>query len=201
MPQDDDGQDGLAALSFASPRQPDSDGDSGGMRQALSFSDAAGADGRKDSMADALTAWTPAQSNAPDELAAIRPAGDVAGGEDVRAGLAKVINPPGTVAVTASIDGSVQQILLSPEVTRMTESELAGEILCIADLARQQGLAGQRSLIGDSLTVVAEMLKEEQQEDGDPREFINESLDLPTREQADAEQADVFASRYPAATD
>jgi hypothetical protein len=200
MPKDDAREDGLAALSFAVTSQ--STGDSGGVRQALSFSTAADSGNRQESPVEALTAWTAAQPDAGDDLAAIRPAAEAEDkSEDARAAIAKVTNPPGTVSVTAVFDGSIQRIVLSPEVTRMSEAQLADEILCIADLARQQGLARQRSLIGDALSDVADMLKEDGQQDGDPRELIEGSLDLPTREQADAQQAEVFASRYPAATD
>ena len=40
-----------------------------------------------------------------------------------------VTNPPGTVTVTAFLDGRVKQIDLSPKVTDMTETDLADEIV------------------------------------------------------------------------
>ena len=40
-----------------------------------------------------------------------------------------VTNPPGTVTVTAYLDGRVKQIDLSPKVTEMTEADLADEIV------------------------------------------------------------------------
>src|SRR3954469_21424924 len=39
-----------------------------------------------------------------------------------------VTNPPGTVTVTAFLDGRVKQVDLSPKVTEMTEADLADEI-------------------------------------------------------------------------
>ncbi|HTX96062.1 MAG TPA: hypothetical protein VME67_15075 [Mycobacterium sp.] len=50
-----------------------------------------------------------------------------------------VTNPPGTVSVSALLDGSTDHVELSPKVTGMTEDELAEEILVIARLARHQG--------------------------------------------------------------
>src|ERR1700704_3059321 len=42
-----------------------------------------------------------------------------------------VTNPPGTVTVTAFLDGRVKQVELSAKVTDMTETDLADEIVVI----------------------------------------------------------------------
>ncbi len=101
-----------------------------------------------------------------------------------------VTNPPGTVSVSSLMDGSIQQIDLAPSVTTMTESQLAEEIRVIADLARRKGLAGQH-------TFMTNMLYSEAHHNGaDVREVLEQGLELPSPQQADEAQADVFASRY-----
>jgi len=101
-----------------------------------------------------------------------------------------VTNPPGTVSVSSLMDGRIQQIDLAPSVTTMTESQLAEEIRVIADLARRKGLAGQ-------YTFMAAMLYSEAHHNGaEVREVLEQGLELPSPQQADEAQADVFASRY-----
>jgi len=101
-----------------------------------------------------------------------------------------VTNPPGTVSVSSLMDGSIQKIDLAPSVTTMTESQLAEEIRVIADLARRKGLAGQ-------YTFMATMLYSEAHHNGaEVREVLEQGLELPSPQQADEAQADVFASRY-----
>ena len=101
-----------------------------------------------------------------------------------------VTNPPGTVSVSSLMDGRIQQIDLAPSVTTMTESQLAEEIRVIADLARRKGLAGQ-------YTFMATMLYSEAHHNGaDVRAVLEQGLELPSPQQADEAQADVFASRY-----
>ena len=101
-----------------------------------------------------------------------------------------VTNPPGTVSVSSLMDGRIQQIALAPSVTAMTESQLAEEIRVIAELARRKGLAGQH-------TFMTNMLYSEQHHNGaDVRALLEQGLELPSPQQADEAQADVFASRY-----
>ena len=101
-----------------------------------------------------------------------------------------VTNPPGTVSVSSLMDGRIQQIDLAPSVTTMTESQLAEEIRVIADLARLKGLAGQYAFM-------ATMLYSEANQNGaEVREVLEQGLELPSPQQADEAQADVFASRY-----
>ena len=101
-----------------------------------------------------------------------------------------VTNPPGTVSVSSLMDGRIQQIDLAPSVTTMTESQLAEEIRVIADLARRKGLAGQ-------YTLMATMLYSEAHHNGaEVRAVLEQGLELPSPQQADKAQADVFASRY-----
>ena len=101
-----------------------------------------------------------------------------------------VTNPPGTVSVSSLMDGRIQQIDLAPSVTTMTESQLAEEIRVIADLARLKGLAGQYAFMTDM------MYREELHNGAEVREVLEQGLELPSPQQADEAQADVFASRY-----
>ena len=101
-----------------------------------------------------------------------------------------VTNPPGTVSVSSLMDGRIQQIDLAPSVTAMTESQLAEEIRVIADLARLKGLAGQYAFM------TTMMYREELHNGADVRVVLEEGLELPSPQQADEAQADVFPSRY-----
>jgi len=110
--------------------------------------------------------------------------------DDVQMLMFTVTNPPGTVSVSSLMDGRIQQIDLAPSVTTMTESQLAEEIRVIADLARRKGLAGQ-------YTFMATMLYSEVHHNGaDVRALLEQGLELPSPQQANEAQADVFASRY-----
>ena len=110
--------------------------------------------------------------------------------DDAQVPMFTVTNPPGTVSVSSLMDGRIQQIDLAPSVTTMTESQLAEEIRVIADLARLKGLAGQYAFM-------ATMLYSEANQNGaEVREVLEQGLELPSPQQADEAQADVFASRY-----
>ncbi|WP_322860050.1 hypothetical protein U8D42_13310 [Mycobacterium europaeum] len=107
-----------------------------------------------------------------------------------------VTNPPGTVSVSVLLDGTMESVGLSPKVTGMTEAELADEILVIAALARQQGLAAQQSywLDGSSLS---EVMREVGSDGADAvQEFMEQGLGLTSPESAAVAQAEVFATRY-----
>ena len=110
--------------------------------------------------------------------------------DDAQTMLFTVTNPPGTVSVSSLMDGRIQRIDLAPSVSTMTESQLAEEIRVIADLARLKGLAGQYAFMTDML------YREELHNGADLREVLEEGLELPSPQQADEAQADVFASRY-----
>lgn len=103
---------------------------------------------------------------------------------------------PETVSVSALMDGRTQRVELSPKVTSMSETELAEEILVIADLARQKGLAAQHSyLLGDDS--LSETMREMGIDGNDVvRDFMENGIGLTTPEQAAAAQAEVFATRY-----
>jgi hypothetical protein len=197
MPNDDANQDDRAALNFFNTHRSDSDDNASGGLQALKFS-AAGHDRGQNSAVAGLTGWAPTQpEDTTTDLDAIRSAARASTQNALKQAdfLAKVTNPPGTVSVTALHDGSVLQIDLSPKVTTMTESALANEILAIADLARQKGLADQQAFIVDAMAASG------LDDPGGAHERILGSLDLPTPQQAEAAQAELFAARYAAGTD
>jgi ESX secretion-associated protein EspD/H len=101
-----------------------------------------------------------------------------------------ITNPPGTVSATASLDGRIQQIELSPKVTAMTESQLAEEVTVLAGLARQRARAAQHALI-------VEFMRRLGHERVITRGFLERELGLPSPETVRDEVAQVFATRYP----
>jgi hypothetical protein len=100
-----------------------------------------------------------------------------------------VTNPPGTVTVTAFLDGRVKHIDLSHKATELTESDLAAEIVLIAGLATQDAKSAQYAFM-------LEGMREQGHDDAATRDFLTRDLDLPTPEQAQAARAEVFATRY-----
>jgi hypothetical protein len=145
--------------------------------------------------------FSPATAYAPDEpaeaateLDAIRaqisPTEDGEEEEQDGVDLFTVTNPRGTVSVSALMDGRVCELELSPEVASMSESQLADEILVLARLARQKGLAGQHTFLGGLTKALGAEDNEE------IVSFFGASLDLPSTEEAEAAQAEVFAARY-----
>ncbi|ORV53551.1 hypothetical protein AWC03_19980 [Mycobacterium europaeum] len=202
-----DNDQGFAFLDFGDQAGPDDgagsafgDGygqDSGAF---LDFGDQAGQGATGRSAIDALVTSEPAPpagtGSAPDLIDVLPTDAGVAesapAADDVEAGpTATVVNPPETVSVTATMDGKVLRIELSPAVTNMSESGLADEILAIADLARQRALAIQQSFVLDCFHELGI----------DDEGFIAEALrggvtELPSPQQAAAAQAEVFATRY-----
>jgi hypothetical protein len=100
-----------------------------------------------------------------------------------------VTNPPGTVTVSTFMDGRVRQIDLSREVTTMTETDLAEEIVVIARLATQDARAAQYVHVLDGM-------RQQGHDDVATRDFLARDLDLPSPEFASAARAQVFAMRY-----
>lgn len=201
MPQyfgNDDDSGGLAAaLNFSGTRESADDG----IRSAAFAFSASYEGGSEDSLASALREHAPAKlEETKAELDAIREPTRVAVDEnepqeDV-ATLFTVTNPAMTVSVSALMDGRTQRVRLLPHVTSMTESELAAEIVVLADLARVKGLAGQRSCL-ESTDVPEEMRELGLTDGGALRDFVTNFITLPTPEKAAATQAEVFAARYP----
>jgi hypothetical protein len=100
-----------------------------------------------------------------------------------------VSNPPGTVTVTAFLDGRLKQIDLSPKVTGMTETDLAEEIVVIAGLATADARSAQYACM-------LEGMRQQGHDDAATRDFLARDLDLPTPDEAKAARAQLFSTRY-----
>lgn len=162
---------------------------------AMDFSVANDDSGEK-SAVDALETYVPAQpEDAGTAMAAMRSQTQATGEDEDEDAvqLFTVTNPPMTVRVSALMDGRIKQIDLSAKLTGISESDLADEILVLADLARQKGLAGLHTYLLEDDSEL------ELGDTGGLPDFVKSAgLDLPTPEQVAAEQAEVFATRYPA---
>jgi ESX secretion-associated protein EspD/H len=108
--------------------------------------------------------------------------------DDSQGPLFTATNPPGTVVVTAYLNGRVQRVDLSPNVTKMTEAQLADEILVVAGVAAIKARAALH-------TFVAGLLRVRGMDSDSARDFVERRLSLPTPEQASAVEAE-FAARY-----
>ena len=100
---------------------------------------------------------------------------------------------------TSLIDGRTQRVRLSPKANSLTESELAEEIIVLAGLARKKGLAGQHTYLLENASQIEGLdgLTELGVDSNQLlRDFMDAGMQLPTPEQADAAQAEVFAARY-----
>lgn len=100
-----------------------------------------------------------------------------------------VSNPPGTVTVSAFMDGRVRRVELAREVTTMSESDLAEEIVVIAGLATQDARAAQYEYVLDGM-------RQQGHDDVATRDFLTRDLELPSPEDARAARAQVFTMRY-----
>lgn len=100
-----------------------------------------------------------------------------------------VTNPHGTVAVTTLMDGRVHQIDLSPKVADLAETVLAEEIVVIAGLATQDARSAQYECLLDGM-------REHGHDNVGTRDFLTRDLQLPTPEQAQADRAELFSTRY-----
>ncbi|ORW87500.1 hypothetical protein AWB92_24110 [Mycobacterium sp. IEC1808] len=206
---DEAGHDGGAALDFGDESTQYSGA-------ALDFGDESGGDNVGQSAMDMMLvdesaelADTPTEQRATDLLPEdTGAAGDThAGNDELPPKLTTVTNPPETVSVTASLDGTIRDVELSADAARMTESELADEILVIADLARQQASSKLLTVVLDG---VAKAMKElnEVEPDHKLKELVGDVgatladrlehgwLRFSSPEQATQAQAEVFATRY-----
>jgi hypothetical protein len=100
-----------------------------------------------------------------------------------------VTNPPGTVTVTAFLDGRVKQVELSAKVTDMTETDLADEIVVIAGLATADARSAQYAYM-------LEGMRQQGHDDVPTRDFLARDLDLPTPDEVKAARAQLFSTRY-----
>lgn len=100
-----------------------------------------------------------------------------------------VTNPPGTVTVSAFLDGRISRIELSEKAGGLTESVLADEVVVVAGLATRDAQSAQYASM-------LEGMREQGHDDAATRDFLTRDLGLPSPEQARAERARVFSTRY-----
>lgn len=89
----------------------------------------------------------------------------------------QAINPPGTVIVTAYLNGSVAQVDLDPKVTALTEAQLADEVRFVA------GVAAKRATAVMHISVVNMLIKQGMALH-DARDFVATNMPFATPEQA-----------------
>jgi hypothetical protein len=116
-------------------------------------------------------------------------AADEADDAETPVAVVTVTNPPGTVSVGSLLDGRVSRIELSPKAGELTEADLAAEIVVVAGLATQDAKSTQ-------YVNMLEGMREQGHDDAATRDFLTRDLGLPSPEQAQAERARVFATRY-----
>lgn len=132
----------------------------------------------------------PAQS----DLDALGDYADEPEGDELPVPVFAVTNPPGTVTVTAFLDGRVKQVDLSAKVTDMTETDLADEIVVIAGLATADARSAQYAYM-------LEGMRQQGHDDVMTRDFLARDLDLPTPDEAKATRAQLFSTRYAGGND
>ena len=99
-----------------------------------------------------------------------------------------ITNPPGTVSVTVAISGQLQQIQLSPQASRMTESELGREILRTAAVALTKAQAALNYFVYSTLV-------KQGMDHSSARNFVEFGMSLPSIEQAEEAEAE-FVAQY-----
>lgn len=103
--------------------------------------------------------------------------------------LVTATNPSGSVAATGFIDGRVFHVELFPQVTQMTESELASEIVKVCYLASRQADAAQHYLL-------ATLMQELGQDHASTRSFLEHTIGLPTPETVMTEKTRMYSEYY-----
>lgn len=103
--------------------------------------------------------------------------------EEEQIPIVQAINPPGTVTVSAYLNGSIAKVDLAPKVATLTEAQLADEILFVAGVAAKRATA---VLHGEAVS----MLVEQGMDVREARYFAETNMPYATPEQAgDAERA------------
>lgn len=192
MPQDpsnDGGDDLFAVMDFSAAGEPA--GNSTDASVALDFSATDDGERPASEAVDISPVYAPA---APEETATVLDAIDAVTHAPEEADdvvpLFTVTNPPGTVSVSALGDGAIDRVDLSADVTRLSESQLAEEILVIAHLAAQKGQAAQHELLFETMCELGA---------GDPEavsDLLEKGMELASPQRAAQTQARMFATRY-----
>ncbi|CDP85921.1 MULTISPECIES: hypothetical protein [Mycolicibacterium] len=163
---------GLDALDFDTPIQPDDDGS--GLDALPDYS--IGEIDQRTNL-DGVDDFTNAEVEE-DEDDGFGPVdADAATADEDQGPVVQAINPPGTVAVTAYLGGSVAHVDLDPKVTALTESQLAEEIRFVAGVATKKAAAVVH--VG-----VVNMFVEQGMNLRDARDFVETNMPFATPEQA-----------------
>ncbi|WP_458319006.1 hypothetical protein [Mycolicibacterium brisbanense] len=185
--------DGLGAFDFSTPGAVDDDDTSldsfGGFES--HDSGAHSDDSAQDDDFAALYVDEPAAEHDTDgDLAAFHDPDPQPGDEEQETlfPLFVVTNPPGTVSVTAAISGQLQQIQLSPQASKMTESELGHEIQRTAAVAIKKAQAGLNFFVYSTLV-------KQGMDHSSARNFVEFGMHLPNIEQAKEAEAE-FVAQY-----
>lgn len=93
-----------------------------------------------------------------------------------------VTNLDQSVTVTAYLNGEIQRVDLTPHVVSMTETELAKEIVAVADVACDKARAAQYEL-------VSTLLLAQGQDSSSIHELLERRMRLPTPDGAAAAEA------------
>ncbi|MUL81999.1 MULTISPECIES: hypothetical protein [unclassified Mycolicibacterium] len=162
---------GLDALDFGTPQFDD---DASGLDALPDYSVG---DADHETSLDAVDDYTDAEveDDEDDGFGAID--ADEATADEQQVPVVQAINPPGTVAVTAYLGGSVAHVDLDPKVTTLTESQLADEIRFVAGVAAKKATAVVH--VG-----VVNMMVEQGMDLQDARNFVETNMPFATPEQA-----------------
>ncbi len=190
-PEDElfDSADGLDALDFDTPHIRDDDSGLDALPDFVAdedgFHSSATSDEYGDVMLDAVgdnTEFQAADSEADDFDMLDTGATTGTDGEEL-APVVHTINPPGTVSVTAYLNGSVAHVDLDPRATALTEAQLADEVRFVAAVAAAKATAIVH-------VNVVDMMVEQGVSLGEARNFVTTNMPFATPQQAaDAELA------------
>ncbi|MGV9802951.1 hypothetical protein ACWDTP_33350 [Mycobacterium sp. NPDC003449] len=98
----------------------------------------------------------------------------------------QAVNPPGTVAITAYLNGAVAQVDLDPKVTTLTEPQLAEEIRVVAGVAAKKATAVVH--VG-----VVNMLVEQGMDFTEAKDFVETNMPFATPRQAGEAELELIA--------
>lgn len=122
-----------------------------------------------------------------DALIGADPPGDAATGKGLPDLVFSVSNLDRSVTVSAYLNGQIQRVDLTPHVVSMTETELAKEIVAVADVARDKARAAQYELVSTLLLVQG-------QDSSSIGELLEQRMHLPTPRAAAAAEARLHRS-------
>ncbi|AKS36074.1 hypothetical protein AFA91_04580 [Mycolicibacterium goodii] len=98
-------------------------------------------------------------------------------------------NTAATVTATALTGGQILRVELAPPVVKMTEHELAEEIMGVCTMARRQGAAARHAIIAEVMRLLG-------LDPAATQSFLERNLELPTPDTVLTTKAEMFANRY-----